>query len=687
MAGSTPNGARKGVMKKVGKFVMYEDRDSVICNKRIAISEKRIADRHSKFVDQYSIFVPISLLLISLFRYFSISLFILLPILSIAQDRPAGSSVLPFQQDAVTANNEDQLAMQFYQARNFEKAAGIYSHIYPKNPSYYNYTYYFYCLVEIQEYDQAKKLIKTQQKTDANALKYEVDLGYVYFREGNIAKSKKLYDEALKHLQADAGQLNELANAFYAKGELDYVVSTYKKGRELLPELHTIGFELASAYERMGNTQGAIEEYLNFLTLDRNYESTVKDHLQALLAKDDDNSKHTAFRKILLEHIQKDPDQAYYSELLWWYSIQEKDFELALTQAKALDRRLKEDGNRIMDLANLAVSNDNFDVAGEAYKYIIAKGPSNVYYEAARRDQLHTRYLKLKVNRGARSGDFGELRKSMAAELRRWENNPDAIRLILDLAHLDAFYLGNPDASLDLLDHVLEWTGLAAKERAGVKMELADIHLYRGDMWTATVLYQQIYRDFKNDATGQEAKFRNARLSYYMGEFQWSKAQLDVLKAATTKFIANDAMALSMLISNNYDPDSNTIALGIYSRAELADFRNREDLALQTLDSIPILFKEHPILDNVIYRKGEIYVKLGNYALADSMFAIVIRNHPVDIITDEAIMNRAVIHETWLADKQGAMALYQDLLNNYPGSLFIPEARKRYRTLRGDTIQ
>ncbi|MCX6286786.1 MAG: tetratricopeptide repeat protein [Bacteroidetes bacterium] len=614
------------------------------------------------------------------------SLLIILPLLSNAQDHPAGTTVLPFQQDAVTANNEDQIAMQYFQARNFEQAAEIYALIYPKRPTYYTYTYYFFCLVELREYDEARKLIKTQQKTEPDALKYQVDLGYVYFREGNTAKAKKLYDDALKRLPADARQLNELANAFYSKGELDYVISTYKRGRELMPEIHTITFELASAYERTGNFKGAIEEYLSLLTVDRNYEPTVRNILQTLLAQDDDNSKNEIFRKTLLEYIQKAPDRVYYSEMLWWYSVQQKDFELALIQAKALDRRLKEDGNRIMDLANLAVSNGNFDVADEAYNYIIAKGASNAYYEAARRDKLHTGYIRLTGDPGAMTANLGDLQKSMIAELGRWENDPGAVRLALDLAHLDAFYLNSPEAALDLLDRVTGWRGLAEKERADVKMELADIHLYYGDLWTATVLYQQIYRDFKNDATGQEAKFRNARLSYYMGEFPWAKAQLDILKAATAKFISNDALELSMLISNNYDPDSNTVALGIYSRAELADFRNNERLALQTLDSIPMLFKEHPILENVNYRKGEIYVKLGKYALADSMFAIVIRNHPVDIITDEALMNRAVIHETWLADKQGAMALYQELLNTYPGSLFVPEARKRYRTLRGDTI-
>jgi len=620
-------------------------------------------------------------------RLATLLLLFFFPLLSSAQDVPATGTVLPFQQDAVTADNEDQLAMQFFQARNFEKAAELYSHIYPKKPSYFNYTYYFFCLVELRQYDDARKLIKTQQKTEPNSIKYQVDLGYVYFREGNAEKSEKTYEDALKKLPPEPGQVYELANAFYSKGEFEFVIRTYLKGRQMLPENYTFGFELAGVYERTGNFEGAFGEYLYMLGVNKSFESTVRDRLQMLLANDDDNSKNELFRKMVLTRIQKDPEKTYYSELLLWYSVQLKDFELALAQARALDRRLKENGSRIMELAALAISNGNYEAGEDAYKYIISRGESCQYYEAARRELLHTRYLRLTSGPPAAKKEYTELQKSLSAEMVKWENDPEAVRIAIDLAHLETFYLDRPDEALDLLDRVIAWRGLPDQQIASAKMELADIHVYRGDLWTATVAYQQVYRDFKNDATGQEAKFRNARLSYYMGEFDWAKAQLDILKAATTKFISNDAMELSMLISNNYDPDSNTIALGIYSRAELADFRNREDLALATLDSIPAMFKEHPILDNVNYRKGEIYFKQGKYAMADSMFAIVTRDRPQDIITDEALMNRAVIHETWLADKQGAMEFYQELLNDFPGSIFVPEARKKYRSLRGDSIK
>jgi tetratricopeptide (TPR) repeat protein len=636
-------------------------------------------------------------LAISLFRYFATSLprhfspslfaLLLFPILSLAQDRPQGSPVLPFQQNAVTAENEEQLASQFFQDRNYEKAAELYSGIYQKHPNFSNYTYYLYSLVEIRDFDEARKLIKTQQKAEPNSIKYMVDLGYVYFREGNTEKARKQYEDAVKRLPAEANQVYDLANAFYSKGEFEYAVRTYKKGSEIVPGNFTFGFEIASVYERMGNYREAIEEYLYLLSADNNFRSNVRDRLQALLASDEDNSKNEIFRKLLLEKVQKEPDRSCYSELLWWYSIQQKDFELALLQARALDRRLKENGDRIMELANLSISNNNYDVAEEAYKYLISKGSSTALYEPARRELLHTRYLRLTATPGVTFKDYEELQKSLKLELQRWDRDPDAIRIALDLAHLSTFYLDKPDQALDLLDAVVRWPGLSQKSLAAAKLELADVHVYRNDLWTATVLYQQIYHDFKNDSTGQEAKFRNARLSYYMGEFKYAEAQLDILKAATSKFIANDAMKLSLLISNNYDPDSNTVALTMYARAEIEDFRNRDELALKTLDSIPAMFSDHPILDNVIFRKGEIYLKQGNYVLADSMFTIVGKAHPVDIITDEAIMYRAGIHEINLNDKAGAMALYQDILNNYPGSIFITDARKRYRMLRGDNLQ
>jgi tetratricopeptide (TPR) repeat protein len=276
------------------------------------------------------------------------------------------------------------------------------------------------------------------------------------------------------------------------------------------------------------------------------------------------------------------------------------------------------------------------------------------------------------------------LERSFSEELGLSGDDPESISLIKNLAHIQAFYLGKTDEAIELLNRAIVMPGVAPAEKAKCKIELADILLFTDDVWEATLLYQQAYQDFKYDVIGHEAKFKNAKLSFYIGEFEWAKAQADILKAATSKFISNDAISLSLLISENYDPDSNTLALGMYSRADLLDFRNEDDLALQALDSVPMMFGDHPIMQHVLYKKAEIYRKTGLYSASDSLFLKLVSNYPDGILADEALMQAAVLNEKQLKNKETAMALYQKLLNDYPGSIFVPDARKRFRLLRGD---
>ena len=220
--------------------------------------------------------------------------------------------------------------------------------------------------------------------------------------------------------------------------------------------------------------------------------------------------------------------------------------------------------------------------------------------------------------------------------------------------------------------------------KAECKLELADILLFSNDVWEATLLYEQVNKDFKNDVIGQEAKFKNAKLSYYIGEFGWAEDQLDILKAATSKLIANDALALSLFISENYDADSNTVALGLYSRADLLEFRNENELALKTLDSIFLKFAFHPILDDVLLKKAQIKMKQGDYAAADTLLGTLIKDYPSDVLADLALMKRGQLNEEHFGNKEKAMQYYEELITRYPGSIYAVEARKRFRNLRGD---
>ena len=616
----------------------------------------------------------------------SFSLLVLfIPILASSQDqKPPATQLLPFQQDAPPPQSDEQLALQLYQNQEFDKAAEIYQRLYDKKPSLYIYQYLLFSLVEMKEYGKAEKLVRKAQKSDPNSPRYDVDEGYVTYRSGNEGKARKIYEEALKKLTPNQQQITELANAFTIRGENEYAIRTYQLGRQLMNNSYPFGFELASVYERMGDFKNAMNEYLNLLEVNESYLNTVQDRIQANLSYDVNNEKNESFRKTLLSRVQREPDKAYYSELLWWYSIQQKDFDMALLQAKAIDRRMKENGDRLIQLAGLAVSNEKFDVAIDCYQYLVSKGPAFPHYITGRRELANTRYLKIIAEPSPDRKQLEILEKEFGDEIALSPEDPENIVLVRNLSHIKGFYLGKQDEAIELLNKIIELPGVAATDRAKCKIELADILLFTGDVWEATLLYQQAYQDFKFDVLGQEAKYKNAKLSFYIGEFLWAKAQADVLKAATSKFISNDAIALSLLIGENFDPDSNTIALSIYSRADLLDYRNDEENALATLDSIPALFGYHPILQQVLYKKAEIKRKQGKYTEADSLYKQMEIEFPGEILADEALMQRAMLNEKQLGNKETAMVLYQELLDKYPGSIFVPEARKHFRLLRGD---
>ena len=601
-----------------------------------------------------------------------------------SQDHPTTNPPpLPFQQQA-QETNEEQLGLQFIQSRDYEKAAEVYARIFEKKPAYYIYNYYLSCLVEIREYDKAEKLVKTMRKSDPDAVKYYVDAGYISYRQGAPDKAKKQYDEALKKLPSNQQQIFELANAFIMRGENEYAIKTYLKGRELLNNSYPFSFELALIHERTGNYKQMFEEYFTLLEFNKSYITTVQDRLQNALADDPENIRNEAFRKALLEKAQKEPDKTYFSEMLLWYSIQQKDFELALMQARSLDRRLKEDGSRVHQLAQLSVSNQQYEPAIDAYGYLIAKGSESPYYYNSRIEILNTRFLQTISVPDPDHNRLTELEKEFKDELKIMGMNSRSVMLAKYLAHLDAFYLGKTDEAIDMLELILELPDINRQLKAECKLELADILLFSGDVWEATLLYEQVYKDFKNDPIGQTAKFKNAKLSYYIGEFGWAQMQLEILKAATSKLIANDALALSLLISENYDADSGAVALGFYSRAEMLEYRNLYDPALQTLDSIFMVFAYHTILDEAFLSKAKIKMKQGRYAEADSLLGILVQDYPYDITADLALMTRGRINEEHLEKKETAMKYYEDLITRYPGSIYAVDARKRFRSLRGD---
>ncbi len=581
---------------------------------------------------------------------------------------------------------DEQLGAQYFNNREFDKALLTFETLFNRNPSQFNYMYYINTLFELKEYDKAEKVIKKQQKITPEDPRFQVDIGYLNIMQGDIAKGRKLYENCLKNLQPDKMQIYNLTYAFSNRRETDYMIRTYLRGRELLKDPAAFAFELAYTYETLGSTELMIDEYLNLLAATPQQMSMVQNRLQAWLSDDVDNSKNDVYRSILLKKTQENPDQILYNEMLLWHSIQQKDFPFALVQAKALDRRYGETGQRIFDLAALCVSNENFDAAIDGYKYLIKKNTNKELVMRSRIELINTefsQYKSLYLHDNARLLGMKQEYTSLLDELGK---TSFTIPLILNLSHLQAFYLGESEQAIDLLLQAIAIPNVPLQDQAACKLELADIYLFSGDQWEATLLYSQVEKTFKNEPLGHEAKFRNAKLSFYIGEFDWAKGQLDILKAATSKLIANDALELSLLISDNIEEDSLTVPLAMYAKADLLEFRNLDNDALAVLDSIITLYPMHAIMDNVLFKKAEINSKNGKFDSAAVYYNRIIEKYPNDLLADDAMFNLAGLYENQLNDKNKARQLYEKILTQYPGSLYVVDARKRFRILRNDPV-
>ncbi len=583
-----------------------------------------------------------------------------------------------------TISSENQIAMQYYRNGEYEKAAEVYQRLYLSNHSSAYYTYYLKCLIYLKKYDQAESLVKQHQKDNKYDLSVNVDLGYIYGLEGNDTKANSIYEGTLKKLRPDHQQIINLANAFLVRGLYGYAEKTYLEGEKILKGSYGFQIEKGQLFYLTRNYEKMISAYLDLLEINDQYLHTVQNRLQNAVYNDIDNSLREMLKTALLQRVNKNPDLTVFNELLIWLYVQEKDFENAFVQARALDMRLGENGKRILALARIATENNDFNIAVQAYDYVIKKGKYLEYYFAARNEMLEVMYKRITLGIDNKHEDYIQMETAFINALQEMGTNLNTIDLVKNLAHLQAFYLGKTTQAIFLLEDAVDLHGLNYIQKGELELELADIYLVDGRVWDATLAYAKVEQDNKNNPIGSEAKFRKARLAYYIGNFEWARAQLDVLKASTSKLTANDAADLALFIYENTGWDSVETAMDMYSRADFLNYQSKDSLAILTLDSLINQFPSHVLMDDAWFLKGKLYQRMMKYDKAIQCYQYVVDNYYNDILADNALFAMADLYDKTLNDKTKAMDLYKKIMIDFPASIYKMEARLRFRELRGD---
>ncbi len=582
--------------------------------------------------------------------------------------------------------SDDKLAVQYFEQKEYEKANVYFDKLYDQNPELW-FSYYYKSLIGTKDYGKAEKICKKQLKRSKQSTPIYVYLGKVYKLDGEEKKEKECYEKAIKEVAPYQNFVQPLATAFIEEGLFDYAIDTYHKARKVNLE-YPYFYELADVYKRKGDLKSMINEYLDAIEYRDSELYAAQNYLQNALGYDDDNGgfKNPLLKQELQKRIQQRPDKVVFSEFLIFLQKQQKDFEGAFIQCKALDKREKEDGKRLFDLAKICTANEKYEVAEKCYQYVIDKGPAYGYYDASNVDIINVGYLAITQKPQPSAEELTALENRYLKAVEKYKNTNLANFLISNLANLQTYYLNKPDDAVAEIEAIIAAPGIDPVTRAEFKVQLGEVYLIKGFIWDASLLFSQVEKDFKFEPIGQDAKFRNAKLSYYAGDFAWAKTQCDVLKGSTTKLIANDALDLSLIITDAIGVDTNAAPLEWFAWADLLIQRHRYTEAISHLDSINKIFPTHTLGDDIFYKKAEIYVKLGRYADAEKMYKNILEFYPTELYGDDAQFKLAELYEKKLNDVEKAKQSYQDVLTNYPGSIYVVEARKRYRALRGDNL-
>jgi tetratricopeptide (TPR) repeat protein len=386
----------------------------------------------------------------------------------------------------------------------------------------------------------------------------------------------------------------------------------------------------------------------------------------------------------LLQSSQQSPDNLQLAEMLLWYSLQTKDFSMAFRQAKSIDMRFGNRDKDMLELADIAFSNYDYDISTQAYEYVKNKKNNTPFFADSYVGYFLSHVKQVEENPNSNQKDFKELEKMGIAAINTLGINNITSDIIVNLAHITAFNLSKPNEAIEMIEKALLNPAINKNKEAYLKLKLADILVTNGNIWDATLLYSQVESDMKNEPIGHEAKLKNAKVFYYVGEFDWANTRLDILKSATSKLISNDAIELSLFINNMREEDTMGFVLRKFAGADLYTYQGKYDSAMLLLNKIEkdpagIYSKEF-----VLYNKALLYFKMNEFQKADSVYNKLFEYYPTSIKSDNALFERAEIQRTQLNNNEEAMKLYMILMTDYPESIYSGKARKRYRLLDED---
>ncbi len=581
----------------------------------------------------------------------------------------------------IFAQDKVQLAFTYYNQKQYEKAAVLFKRLYRERKTKFYFDYYINCLLKTSQYDKALKEIDRQIKKHPYDLSFLSDKAEILKLTGNEQEANRIIKTIIKKLPAEQNTIIQIANNFLRYRDYSAAEKVLDKGEKLTGrhfyQLRYTIYALQRNYDKL------LDVLLSWLGSQPQQFKHIQKILHPYLRNDVGGEFSNLLFKKLVIRIQKTHIPVYY-RLLIWYLMQKQQFDLALIQAIAYNHRIHGFGSEIYNVGIKALESDSLETATKAFNYIIKQGPENPYYFKAQTGLTRVMFRQITKNKYAIDKQkLIELENQYKQILQQQSYIPekDKITLIQQLADLQAFYLDKPGSAYNLLEQYLNNENLDNKLKGQLLIEQGKILLKQHKFYAAILKFAKAADLNADNELGDKATFMQAMTYFYLGNFQWAKTQLDILKGQTDKLYANDAILYSEIIQQALDDSTKLPILRNFAKAQYYQFILKPDSALTLLDSI--VQSAYFLTDFALLEKYKIHYNLGQYQQAAEDLLQLINNFTSSLLIDKATYLLARLYETKLHDPQKAIEYYKKILFDYRGSIYTDPARIHYRRLIG----
>ncbi|MDZ7289224.1 MAG: tetratricopeptide repeat protein [candidate division KSB1 bacterium] len=587
-----------------------------------------------------------------------------------------GSSQTP-QQNAVRL----RLAQDYERVGQYDRAVEIYLALFNADPR--NGGYYYNLkrlLVQLRRYDELVAAINRRLELvdDLNA---RVDLGDVEFKRGQTARAQDLWN-ALLQKYPQPGTFAAVANALVDNRAYEEALQMYLQARQQLHDPSLFILELANLHALRANYAAATAEYLRYLETNPRQYPFIQSKVNEM-ARDEEKNL-AAVAKAIQQALPQSSQPQLLHRLLAGLFMQGHQYAPALQAYQTLERlRTTADqaniGSEIFSYAEQARNAGAFSFAEQAYQIIVRDMPNSPYWLPAQ--------FGLGQSLQAQ-GKYAEAQAAFATVVEKAAagRNPWALRGLLAQGEILADHLHDVQAAIAVYTQIYNRFALfGGNERLEALFRLGDCHLALGDLPQAAKWYETARQLGQNSRLiVDKVNYRQARLAFFQGRFHETKKSLESIVNAPpdeseNESMVNDALELLLLLDANMADSAG--ALLSYAHAEYATAQYNHRAAIDTLEYLLRQYPQADIAPRALFNLGNLYAGLQKFDAAIERLYKILNHYPESVVGDRALFRLAEIHEIGLADLPKAQALYEQLLKDYPQSLFLEEARRRARTL------